>query len=255
MTLKMKKSMKLRDEKMEEQYKIVRAWFAYVVRMVKRKTKTMLAVKSLTSDISNHYQIIMEDVQDMIKDNGRELCESVFNEVEDEMVIEIEDKKKIIDSILQTVITGALYKTSWTLKKASEEIIKHLDNVVSGLVEHGIEMGKEPVEIIEEVLQVVDPDNRYQKSYDGEYITRIDGETQRLVRTTVEHIFQEAFVEVAERVSEMMHVIVKIRWISMLSENTCELCESRHNELYDPPDLPLEHPNGQCEFWLELHWI
>lgn len=255
MTLKMKKSLKLRDEKMEEQYKVVRAWFAYVVRMVKRKTKTMLAVKSLTHDISNHYQIIMEDVQDMIKDNGRELCESVIDEVEDELAIKIEDKKKLVESILHTVVTGALYKTSWTLEKASKEIVKRLDIIVSGLVEHGIEMGKEPAEIIEEVLQVVDPNNNYQKFYDGEYITRIDGETQRLVRTTVEHIFQEAYVEVAEHISEMLHMTVKIRWISMLSESTCEVCESRHNELYDPPDLPLEHPNGQCEFWVELYPI
>lgn len=255
MKLKMKKSLKLRNEVMEEQYKIVRAWFKYVVRVVKRKTAGALMIKSLAKDVSRHYQVILEDTQELIKDNGRELCEAVVDEVEKELDIEIENKKKIIESAVMLVITGALYKSRWTLEKAAEQISERLADVIDGIVEHGKD--KDPKEVAEEILKVVDPDNHYQKSYDVNdntiYITRIDGETQRLVRTTVEHIFQEAFVEVAEQIAEQTKYVVKIRWVSMLSENTCEVCESRHNELYDPADLPLEHPNGQCDFWIELY--
>lgn len=265
MRLKMKTSLNLRNQKMEEQYKLIQAWFAYVLRVVKRKTsgigsemtsaaKTRL--KSLSKDIANHYKVIEEDVQSLIHDNAYELCDVVFKEVEDNTDWEVQNRKNEIESVIATVIMGAVYSTHWTLPKASEQIAARLEEVVTDLVEHGIELNKSPQAIVDELLQVIDPNSIYQKSYEGKngtvYITRIDGETQRLVRTTVEHIFQEAFVEAAEQLADATGKDVKIRWISALAENTCEVCESLHNQLFDPEDLPLEHPNGQCDFWIEI---
>ena len=255
---------------MEKQYKILQSWFKYVLRIVSRKAtrfglnsdtpltgqdKTNL--KSLGKTISAAYKTITEDMSDLIYDNAYELCEEVITEVEDETGVKVDNHGELIESMVAAVVLGAVYDTEWTLKRALEREAERLRSLVEAVIQSGVDRNKNPKQIVDDLIEVLNPSRLGQKSYETKdgtiYVTKIDGESQRLVRTTVEHIFQESLIETAEMLEDKTKYHVLIRWISALEENTCPVCESRHNQLYEPQDLPMEHPNGQCDFYMELY--
>lgn len=255
---------------MEKQYKVLQSWFKYVLHVMSRKAsrfglnsdtpltgqdKTNL--KSLGKTISSAYQTITEDMSDLIQDNAHELCEQVITEVEDETGVKSDNKDELIDSMISAVVLGAIYEVEWTLKAALEREADRLSKLVEAVIQNGIDRNRNPSQIVKDLEEVLNPTRLGQKSYETKdgmiTVTKIDGEAQRLARTTVEHIFQESFIETAELVEDNTKYKVLIRWVSALEENTCQVCESRHNQLYEPQDLPLEHPNGQCDFYIELY--
>lgn len=255
---------------MEKQYKILQSWFKYVTRIVSNKSKKFglssksglteqdkINLKSVGKSVINSYNTISEDVSDLIHDNAYDLCNTVITEVEDETGYVVKDKEDWIESVVASVILGLIYDTKWSLKTALKRERERLEKIITAVIDNGIEHNKSAAEIVEELYQIIDPTRIGQKSIktkDGVfYISRIDGETQRLVRTTVEHAFQQGIVEIASELEDETGQKVLIRWISALETNTCEVCESRHNQLYEPQDLPLEHPNGQCDFYIEIH--
>lgn len=191
--------------------------------------------------INTAYQQLMSDVRGMVHDNGYTLCTSVMSEVEKEADVVFEDKHRSAETVITAVLMGLLYPGAWTLDKATDNILSRLQALVESVQQEG------------DLSKILDPNKVYQRTAEGVYITRVDGETQRLVRTTVEHIFQEAVAESANEVHRQTGSRVMIRWVSALAENTCDVCASRHNELYEPSELPLEHPNGQCDFYIEIY--
>ena len=187
------------------------------------------------------YERLLSETKDMVHDNGYALCMAVMDEVEKETDIVFKDKDKSAEVVIAAVLLGLLYPGDWTLDKATEAITSRLKGLVDSVQQEG------------DLSKVLDPTKVYQRTANGEYITRVDGETQRLVRTTVEHIFQEAVAKSAEEVHKQTGGKVMIRWVSAMAENTCDVCASRHNQLYEPSELPLEHPNGQCDFYIEIY--
>lgn len=255
---------------MEKQYKILQSWFKYVLRVLSRKAsrfglnsdtpltgqdKTNL--KSLGKTLTSAYKTITEDMSDLIQDNAHELCEQVVTEVEDETDVKPDNRDELVDAIIAAVITGTIYEVDWTLKRALEREAERLGKLVEAVIQSGIDRNKNPAQIVKDLEEVLNPTRLGQKSYETKdgmiTVTKIDGEAQRLARTTVEHIFQEGIIETAEMLEDNTKYRVMIRWVSALEENTCQVCESRHNQLYEPQDLPLEHPNGQCDFYIELY--
>lgn len=250
MTIRFKKSLKLRNNLMRREYEFALKWYLRAYRAL-RRTHSTNEIKRKSKAL---YTGVATSTKQMVEADLEELLSYTVDEFEAKTGISVDDS--MVDTVVDAVISGKLYDTKWTLDRAVEGIDDKTVDMIAAIIESGEYQGKSEEEIIEEILAVLNPnDNKYQKSYTTKsgtlYIGRIDGATDRLMRTTLEHGYQRMIVELAQLVEEQRETEVMIRWISALAHNTCEVCESRHNELYRPEDLPLEHPNGQCEFCIE----
>lgn len=250
MTIRFKKSLKLRNKLMRREYEFALKWYLRVYRAL-RRTHSTNEIKRKSKTL---YSGVATSTKQTVEADLEELLQYAVDEFEAKTGISVDDS--LVDSVIDAVVSGKLYKTKWTLDKAVEGIDDKTEDMIAAIIESGEYQGKSEEEIIEDILAVINPnDNKYQKSYTTKsgtiYVGRIDGATDRLMRTTLEHGYQRLIVELAELVEKQRDTEVMIRWLSALAHNTCEVCESRHNELYRPEDLPLEHPNGQCEFCIE----
>lgn len=225
-------------------------WYMRVYKSL-RHSHSVNAVKR---GVRTMYEAIAKDTKKRTEQDLRKLIEYTVDEFEDKTGIEVAED--FVSDIISTVIMGKLYKEKWTLDKAVKGIDEKTQAIIDGIIESGQKQGKTDAEIVQDILPVINPnDSQYQHTFTTDsgtlYVPKIDGATDRLMRTTLEHGYQETVKELAELVEEKLDTKVMIRWISALAHNTCELCESRHNQLYEPSELPLEHPNGQCEFCIE----
>ena len=201
--------------------------------------------------------LVAKNLRSIIFEDMKKLCSETIDEVEEESGIEI-DKQNLIEDVLSAVILGTIYNTNWTLSNAVDKIIENNEDLIESIIEEGIADGKTPEEIAEDIINVFDPNpnvekRSYTRKHKTLYVGRPDYPAYRLARTTLQHSYQATIVGMSKLIESMTEKRVMIRWISALEENTCQVCESRHLNLYEPDDLPLEHPNGQCSFEIEIY--
>lgn len=212
-----------------------------------------LLEKSLDKSCANLITNLRVDIlQEM-----HQICSSVIDEVEDETNLEI-NKDNLIEDVMSAVILGTIYNTNWKLSSALQKILESNEDLVYDIIEQGMAEGKSAEEIAEEIIRVLDPNSNqekrsYTKDHKTLYVGRPDYQAHRLARTTLQHTYQTVVVGASKMISEITSRKVMIRWISAMAPNTCQICESRHLNLYSPDDLPLEHPNGQCTFEIEIY--
>lgn len=232
---------------MKQEHKLSIAWYmaAYVAMKNAHSTK---ALKQKSKAV---YTKIAQKTEQQIESDLEELIEYTVAEFEKKTGLTVDDS--VVSDIVAMVVSGELYDSKWTLSKAVKGIDEKTEAIIAEIIDAGIEQGKSEDEIIQEILAILNPtDDQYQKTYTTKtgkvYVPKTGAATDTLMRTTLEHGYQQIIKHLAESLEDKK---VMIRWISALAHNTCEVCESRHNQLYEPEDLPLEHPNGQCEFCIE----
>ena len=220
---------------------------------VSDKTKLKILDKSLgkSTDISS-------ELKSILYQNMQELCKTTIDEVEEQTGIKIQDEEEFIQDIIDSVVLGLIYNTNWTLSDATDKISYELYDLVSEIIKDGIASGKSEEEIVEDILAVINPEAQ-NPSYENKrkkrtiYTGKVDYPANRLVHTTLQHVYQKAIVNIGTYINALEEGRVMIRWISALLPNTCDICEARHDNLYTPEDLPLDHPNGQCSFVIEIY--
>lgn len=252
MKLRLKKSLKVRNDLMKREYESSFQWYMRVFKSW-RRSKSPSAIKRGTRTM---YTWVANQTKKQTEEDLKKLVQTTVDEFESKTGVEVDDN--FVARVVAMVIAGKLYKTKWTLAKAVKGISAKMDAVIDAIIENGKKQGKTDAEIAEDILAVINPnDSQYQhviQTDDGNvYVPKIGTATSTLMRTTLEHGYQETVKELAEVLADHTEKKVMIRWISALAHNTCEVCESRHNELYEPSELPLEHPNGQCKFCIEYH--
>lgn len=251
MILKLRKSCKLRNSLMREQHIAVQNWY----RRAYRQLSHTRDLSTLEKGFENAAEAMKNNTVRTIKSEMAVLCQTTVTEVEETTGYKF--PRDIVDRVISAVILGFIYSTKWTLDKAVNNIYKKNQKVIKQIIESGKHTDKSTEEIIDDVLAVINPDdNQYQHSYTTKtstlYVGKPTATTERLMRTSLEHAYQEMIRELSAEIQQMSNAVVMIRWVSVLEPNTCEICESRHNNLYLPEELPLEHPNGQCEFYIEI---
>lgn len=202
------------------------------------------------------YSDIADQTRKRTEADLKKLVQATVDEFEAKTDVEVDSG--FVTRVVAMILAGKLYKNTWTITKAVNKINKKLQETIDVIITDGKKQGKTDAEISEDILAVINPnDNQYQHTVSTEsgtlYVPKIGAATDSLMRTTLEHGFQEAIKQLAEELEKQKETEVWIRWISALAHNTCEVCESRHNQLYRPSDLPLEHPNGQCDFCIEYY--
>lgn len=234
---------------MKQEHKSAITWYMAAYASLRHVHST----KALQQKAKSLYSKIAKKTEEQLEADLEELVSYTVSEFEKKTGLTVDDS--VVNDIIEMVIEGELYDSKWTLDKAVKGIDAKTENIIAEIIEAGIAQGKSEDEIIQEILAVLDPnETQYQKTYTTKtgkvYVPKTGAATDTLMRTTLEHGYQQVIKHLAESLEED-HKKVMIRWISALAHNTCEVCESRHNQLYEPEDLPLEHPNGQCEFCIE----
>lgn len=171
---------------------------------------------------------------------------------------------KAPDQIVRNIVTGNMYRKPdvlgnkaqhWSLSKSIWGDQKRTHNDIHSIIARGVAQGKPVYEIAKDIEQYVTPQPRrmwdWGKVYPGTK-KYVDYNAQRLVRTSVQHAYQQSVYETSDN-----PWCEKITWHSALIEGrTCPVCEELDGQEFAAagdtsgkyPPLPDDHPNGLC------HW-
>jgi len=148
--------------------------------------------------------------------------------------------------MVNRLLTGQLYESGWSLSKAiwssNQKAMKDIYEVIAG----GIAQNESVYEIAKKIEAYVDPSKRRPWNLtapDGTriYPRRVDYNAQRLVRTLVQHSYQQSFIETTKD----NPFITEYIWVSNGSR-VCPICRARDGTRYPKNSLPMDHPNGMC---------
>lgn len=149
--------------------------------------------------------------------------------------------------IVESLLTGKLYKGNWSLSHAIWADAKSKQNDIVEIVAKGIAENRSAYDIAKDLEKFVDPKARkdwdWSKVYPGTS-KKIDYNAQRLARTMVSHAYQQSL----ERVCKNNPFVTGYIWQAAMTERTCEICAERDGKFFAKGDLPLDHPNGMCTF-------
>ena len=115
------------------------------------------------------------------------------------------------------------------------------------MITNGVAAGKTTLEIAQDLERYVDPKARKPWDWFKVYphsAAKIDYNAQRLARTVIAHAYQRATI----REAKTNPLSMGIMWHSALSERSCEICIERNGKVFQPDELPLDHPNGMCTY-------
>ena len=152
---------------------------------------------------------------------------------------------KIPKEAMNEILFGKVYKDRKGLSERIWLDTKKFNKDIDYIIAEGIANKKSTYEIAKDLEIYVNPkaskDWEWSKVYPNANKV-VDYNAQRLARTSIQHAFQQS----QKRSCKKNPYVEKIRWLSSNSSRTCELCNSRNNQLYDIKDVPLDHPNGLC---------
>ena len=146
---------------------------------------------------------------------------------------------------MNEILFGKAYKDRKGLSERIWLDTKKFNKDIDYIVAEGIANKKSTYEIAKDLEKYVNPkaskDWEWSKVYPNTNKV-VDYNAQRLARTSIQHAFQQS----QKRSCKKNPYVEHIRWLSSNSSRTCELCNSRNNQLYKINDVPLDHPNGLC---------
>ena len=208
-------------------------------------------IKGLQKQINSRLNEIQGSIGKLVKSNMFSVVSSVID-CNSEFLIKVGMPAEgafshIARDIVESVVTGKIYKGDWSLSNALWNTTKKSRKDIQSIIAEGIIQNKSAYDIGKELEKYVNPLAKkpwdWGKVYPG--VSRvIDYNAQRLARTMVSHAYQQSFV----KTTQPNPFVTKYKWISSNSARVCELCASRDGVLFDKNDLPLDHPNGMCTF-------
>lgn len=156
----------------------------------------------------------------------------------------------LITDMSNRILTGQLYGGNWNLSTAIWGNSTAIQQEIGRIISRGILQGKTTYQIAKQIEKYVNPN--YSKVVASGTRGRVDYNAQRLAKTTIQHAYQEAFVQ-ATRDNPF---IIGYKWETSGMSNVCQLCLDREENdeyglgegVYPKDALPLDHPNGNCTF-------
>lgn len=159
------------------------------------------------------------------------------------------------DMAIRSILSGNLYKNG---KPLSERVWNLADGNLKdiySIIARGIALNQSPNDIAKQLEKYLNPNKhlgwtakQYKDANGRVRIARIgnnqvDWKAQRLARTMLQHAYQQTLVALTKDNPFVTGYI----WHAD-GANACELCMDRDGQFYKAEELPLDHPNGQCDF-------
>ena len=159
------------------------------------------------------------------------------------------EKKRAINRIL----TGQIYKGFNGLSQRVWQIGQGHEKDIYNIIAKGVAFGKSPYEIAKDIEKYVNPSKRLPwsnvyRDTNGNVVRfpvknrKVDYNAMRLVRTTLQHTYQEALIEMTKD----NPFVEGYLWIAAGS-HPCPVCQDRDGTIYKASNVPYDHPNGMCD--------
>lgn len=215
----------------QEYLKGLRQEYSEAIRQIDTKTETII-----NRNMDNMVNVVLQNNQQYL--NGMGYNDYINNPL-------------IKSNVLNRLVTGEIYGGKWSLSSAIWGDDKKKISEINKIIAKGVAENKSVEEIAKSLTKFVNPNRRSLIDVDG-VRGRIDYNAIRLARTSIQHAYQEAFVES----TRLNPFIDAYRWVTSGGHNVCPLCIDRATTdkyglgegIFPKDALPLDHPNGQCTF-------
>lgn len=150
------------------------------------------------------------------------------------------------DQTVRRLITGQIYESGWSLSKSIWSDNEKTLQDIYGIVAKGLAQNMSAYDISKLLETYVNPSRAKQWNLtmpDGVKIYKkaVDYNAQRLVRTLVQHGYQQSFIATTQKNPFIEYYIWRAN-----GSRTCLLCADRDGKRYAKDELPMDHPNGMC---------
>lgn len=207
------------------------------------------ASKQLTSEIERTVKNGAADLGDALVRTNKRWLESLGLSTDSFDYKFTNEKKRAINR----VITGQIYKDYGGLSQRVWKIGQGHEQDIYNIIAKGVALGKDPYEIAKDIEKYVNPGARlpWQNIYrdaNGNVVRfpvgnrKIDYNAQRLVRTTLQHTYQELLIEMTKD----NPFVEGYLWIAA-GNHPCPVCTDRDGKIFKASNVPYDHPNGRCE--------
>ena len=251
------KLMKKQEKQIKEIYNDMYLNVSKKLSKVNPNTLSERYLEELKKVLEKEIRSSNNQVKKIIKKNIEKSSE-LANNVQLDFFMSINDKynlnmgatfssmfSKIPKEAMNEILFGKAYKDRKGLSERIWLDTKKFNKDIDYVIAEGIANKKSTYEIAKDLEKYVNPkaskDWEWSKVYPNTNKV-VDYNAQRLARTSIQHAFQQA----QKRSCKKNPYVEHIRWLSFNSSRTCELCNSRNNQLYKTNDVPLDHPNGLC---------
>ena len=251
------KLMKKQEKQIKEIYNDMYLNVSKKLKKVNPNTLHKRYLEELKKELEKEIKVSNNQVKKIIKKNIEKSSE-LANNVQLDFFMSINDKynlnmgdtfssmfSKIPKEAMNEILFGKAYKDRKGLSERIWLDTKKFNKDIDYVVAEGIANKKSTYDIAKDLEKYVNPKASKEWEWSKVYPNAnkvVDYNVQRLARTSIQHAFQQA----QKRSCKKNPYVEHIRWLSSNSSRTCELCNSRNNQLYKINDVPLDHPNGLC---------
>ena len=251
------KLMKKQEKQIKEIYNDMYLNVSKKLSKVNPNTLSERYLEELKKVLEKEIRSSNNQVKKIIKKNIEKSSE-LANNVQLDFFMSINDKynlnmgdtfssmfSKIPKEAMNEILFGKAYKDRKGLSERIWLDTKKFNKDIDYVVAEGIANKKSTYDIAKDLEKYVNPKASKEWEWSKVYPNAnkvVDYNVQRLARTSIQHAFQQA----QKRSCKKNPYVEHIRWLSSNSSRTCELCNSRNNQLYKINDVPLDHPNGLC---------
>ena len=251
------KLMKKQEKQIKEIYNDMYLNVSKKLKKVNPNTLHKRYLEELKKELEKEIKVSNNQVKKIIKKNIEKSSERA-NNVQLDFFMSINDKynlnmgdtfssmfSKIPKEAMNEILFGKAYKDRKGLSERIWLDTKKFNKDIDYVVAEGIANKKSTYDIAKDLEKYVNPKASKEWEWSKVYPNAnkvVDYNVQRLARTSIQHAFQQA----QKRSCKKNPYVEHIRWLSSNSSRTCELCNSRNNQLYKINDVPLDHPNGLC---------
>ena len=153
---------------------------------------------------------------------------------------------RIPEEVVRELLNGDMYKDNKGLNKRIWRFQKENEQKIDYIIQRGLIEKKSTFELAKDLEMYVNPKAKktfeWKKVYPNAGNKTIDFNAYRLASTSITHAYQMATI----RAAQANPFSEGVKWHSVLSQRTCQLCKERHGKIFKAEDVPLDHPLGLC---------
>ena len=153
---------------------------------------------------------------------------------------------RIPEEVVRELLNGDMYKDNQGLNKRIWRFQREHEQKIDYIIQKGLIEKKSTFELAKDLEMYVNPKAKktfeWKKVYPNAGNKTIDFNAYRLASTSITHAYQMATI----RAAQANPFSEGVKWHSVLSQRTCQLCKDRHGKVFKAEDVPLDHPLGLC---------
>lgn len=207
------------------------------------------ASRQLTVDIERTVRNGASDVGDAVVRTNKKWLQSLGMNTSSFEYRFSNEKKRAVNRVL----TGQIYKGFNGLSYRVWNIGQGHEKDIYNIIARGMVLNKDMYDIAKDIEKYVNPNRRLPwsniyKDSNGNIIRfpvknrKVDYNAIRLVRTTLQHTYQESLVEMTKD----NPFVEGYLWIAA-GGHPCPICLDRDGRIFTAENLPYDHPNGMCD--------